>query len=88
MRVISIAYMALIPWKSRAVQAGDDAKEAKWFSIHDTKHELILQSEDMEVCLQYSYTSKGYHQQSEHGLAFDHLKILTMALQRLKQTTS
>lgn len=87
MRVISIAYMALIPWQTKAVQAGDDAKEAMWFSIKQTKDELVLCSEDQQHSLHYVWDRKGYRQISSHGLAFDHLDMLTMALQTLCQSS-
>lgn len=54
-RVISVAYYALVSLKENKPTAGDDAKNAKWFSIHDVP-----------------------------TLAFDHEKILRMALYRLK----
>lgn len=54
-RVISVAYFALVSLKDNNPTAGDDAKNAKWFSIHEVP-----------------------------TLAFDHEKILRMALYRLK----
>jgi 8-oxo-dGTP diphosphatase len=54
-RVISVAYYALVSLKEYEPVAGDDAKKAKWFSIHEIP-----------------------------TLAFDHEKILRMALYRLK----
>lgn len=54
-RVVSVAYYALVSLGNNTPIAGDDAKNAKWFSIHDVP-----------------------------TLAFDHDKILRMALYRLK----
>lgn len=54
-RVVSVAYYALVSLINNTPTAGDDAKNAKWFSIHDVP-----------------------------SLAFDHDKILRMALYRLK----
>ncbi|MDF1547039.1 MAG: NUDIX domain-containing protein [Bacteroidales bacterium] len=54
-RVVSVAYYALVPLINNTPTAGDDAKNAKWYSIHDVP-----------------------------SLAFDHDKILRMALYRLK----
>lgn len=63
-RVISVAYMALVPKNMITVEAGDDAADAKWYgvSLQDGKLEF---SEDI-------------------SLAFDHEKIITLALERLK----
>ncbi len=54
-RVVTVAYYALVSLNNNTPTAGDDAKNAKWFSIHDVP-----------------------------SLAFDHDKILRMALYRLK----
>jgi 8-oxo-dGTP diphosphatase len=54
-RVITVAYLALVPWPL-TVQAGSDAGDARWWSV-------------------YGLPSR---------LAFDHDKILSYALQRLR----
>ncbi len=62
-RVISIAYMALIPKEGIKPIAGDDAEEVAWFSVEKklsevTKdkvtHKLVLCNDEM--CVRYEYT--------------------------------
>ena len=54
-RVVSVVYFALVKLENQNIKAGDDAKNAKWFSISEVP-----------------------------DLAFDHQKILEVALTRLK----
>lgn len=70
MRVISVAYLALIPRKTLDFHAGDDAQEAKLFKVNMENWELTLKSED------------GTRIFSE-DLAFDHGEIILMGLKRL-----
>ena len=71
MRVISVAYMALVPKAKLHPVAGDDAAKVKWFTVKlGADDRLTLLSED--VCL------------SEEDIAFDHEKVIKTALQRLK----
>lgn len=75
MRVISVAYMALVPKAKLRPVAGDDAARVKWFAVRcDGDGHLQLQAEDgtSEHCL------------SEQDIAFDHGKVIKTALQRLK----
>ena len=70
-RVISVAYMALVPKAKLHPVAGDDAAKVKWFTVKPGADDrLTLLSED--VCL------------SEEDIAFDHEKVIKTALQRLK----
>lgn len=80
MRVISVAYMALVPKEKLKPVAGDDAAKVRWFTVHleEETNTLLLQSEagetdgGRELCL------------SESDLAFDHEVVIKTALQRLK----
>lgn len=75
MRVISIAYLALIE-RSRLihVHSGDDAKEAQWFLIHFSKDSgYYLENECTHELIDLN------------RLAFDHKKILLTVLEDLKK---
>lgn len=68
--VISVAYTALIPRGRLQFNAGDDAKEAKFFAVYMDGDTLSLTSEKMAL--------------SERDLAFDHAEIIKMAINRLR----
>lgn len=70
MHVVSVAYTALIPKGSIRIRAGDDAWEAKFFKIGFDVDGLIFQSESLQI--------------REEDLAFDHKKIIRMAIKRLR----
>lgn len=71
MRVISVAYLALVSKDKLHPIAGDDAAGVKWFTVkQDGDGSLRLLSDT--ICL------------SEQELAFDHEKVIRTALQRLK----
>lgn len=58
-RVISIAYMALIPRDNIRPIAGDDAEDVAWFSVEkiqvsDTGHEIVISNPELD--LRYVYT--------------------------------
>lgn len=97
MRVISIAYMALT--KITSVKAGDDASRAVWCDIKLNKgtenDELVIENQDCGIYIKYNV--KGSIEEflrnrkeceveavSEMKLAFDHVFIILMALERLK----
>lgn len=92
MRVIDIAYMALVPMMP--VKAGDDAKEAAWFDVTATKEEILLSHED--VTIRYKLEEKQFHNgkvsvngivpapETETKLAFDHAEILLEGITRLR----
>lgn len=97
MRVIDIAYMALLPYGTKAKPvAGDDAKDALWFDITFTDHRLILENEDRAITMEYVLEEqeflngvivvKGYvpHIASKEALAFDHSEIITEGLMRIR----
>ncbi|MBQ2101274.1 MAG: NUDIX hydrolase [Lachnospiraceae bacterium] len=70
MHVVSVAYTALIPKGTLKVQAGDDAWEAEIFIIGYDVDGLTFQTEGTMV--------------READLAFDHAKIIKMAIKRLR----
>ena len=70
MRVISIAYMAFIPKSMLKFKAGDDAADAKLFSINFEDNKLIFKSNDIII--------------TEDELAFDHKKVINTAILRLR----
>lgn len=70
MRVISVAYMALIPKAALLPRAGDDAAEALFFRVSINDRELQLVGENKKLL-----TAKD--------LAFDHEEIIRTAWKRL-----
>lgn len=94
MRVISVAYMALIPI-TEAV-AGDDARDAAWFDIRVSGTQMELRNEERGVEICYSLTKKNFlngrieydnyvpELLTEEQLAFDHELILLDAVLRLR----
>lgn len=70
MRVISVAYMALIPKAALLPRAGDDAAEAMFFRVSINDRELQLVGENKKLL-----TAKD--------LAFDHEEIIRTAWKRL-----
>ena len=71
MRVISVSYMALIPKEKLKPSAGDDAGEVGWFEVSYDNRKLFLYGKDGIVL-------------EEENLAFDHAKIITLAIQRMR----
>lgn len=96
MRVISVSYMALMPYGSDiSVSAGDDAKDAQWFDISFTDSCLKL-SNQKDVHIGYNLKKHvlqngltpvkdyRYDQVGTQALAFDHAGIIIKGLGRLK----
>lgn len=71
MRVISVAYMALVPRETLSLQAGDDASDAELFEISIENRGLKLHSKKRGLILE------------EQDLAFDHVEIIRKGLSRL-----
>lgn len=71
-RVISVAYIALVPARKLKIKAGDDAKEAGLFTIKREENHFLLFSQEKNLTL------------TEDDLAFDHKEIIRTALERLK----
>lgn len=107
MRVISTAYMALVPNKNLNPIAGDDSENVAWFTIKRgeiTEREqgisfnLILENKEENILISYKiiekYSYSGVtktkevlytvNKESNNEIAFDHVKIINMALDRLK----
>lgn len=98
MRVIDIAYMALVPLKNveSMVRAGDDAKDALWFDIRMTEKSLIFSNEERGIRIEYSLKKKVFKNGvikvknyvpeavGEEKLAFDHAQIILEGLMRLR----
>lgn len=108
-RVISCSYMALIDSTHLNLQAGDDADEAKWFTVAKTltkenktvlkngflqkqRFTLSLENEDVSIESQLEKTIKvqaKIRTEAERivdsgGLAFDHARMISCALDRLR----
>lgn len=98
MRVIDIAYMALLPYGTKSeVKAGDDAKDALWFDIIFNKDKLELRNTERNVVIEYDLTKKKTFvngrvkitnnipvSTSEEKLAYDHVNIVLEGLMRLR----
>ena len=100
-RIITTAYVALVPEGSLKAMAGDDAKEAEWFNIVDEHtsgniHSLRLYNDDksinigaeIEVTYDKSAILKNYEYKviSRNGIAADHGAIILEGYRVNKQT--
>lgn len=86
MRVISVAYLALLN-QSLSIQAQDDAEDAAWFDIYTDETHIKLVHGDL--CIEYHKTEHGYEAfDKQQSLAFDHFQILLDALLYLQKTYS
>ena len=94
MRVISVAYLALIKQSDAEPVAGDDADDAGWFEISQEVQGKVSLTNADEV-LTYSYREEtvenGIVSQTiqhviggETGLAFDHAQLIHTGLLRLR----
>ncbi|MDO4876634.1 MAG: NUDIX hydrolase, partial [Oscillospiraceae bacterium] len=68
--VISVAYTALVPKHMLDIKAGDDAEDAKLFTIRYDVNGIIFENENTVI--------------TEDDLAFDHAEIIKMAITRLR----
>ena len=68
--VISVAYTALVPKYMLDIKAGDDAEDAKLFTIKYDVNGIIFTNENTVI--------------TENDLAFDHAEIIKMAITRLR----
>lgn len=96
MRVISVAYMALTSNENiKDTKAGDDAREALWFSIRTEKLEdnttlIFLENKDNDISICYQVSNKDNKwvykdlKGDNHSLAFDHIKSIHIAIRRLR----
>lgn len=72
MRVLSVAYMALVPSENLVPKAGRDASDVQWFTISketlsEEKRLLNLKSEDDKISISYEYDEKKV----KRGKSFD-----------------
>lgn len=98
MRVIDIAYFALLPYKDAEndVKAGDDASDALWFDINFTEDMLILSSKENSIVIVYTLEKKVFQNGvmkitncvpsviGQEALAFDHAQIVLEGLTRIR----
>lgn len=97
MRVIDIAYMALLPYGTKVnPMSGDDAKDALWFDIMFTERKLTLQNGAHNIAMEYDLEEQNFangvinvkgfvpHLNSEEALAFDHSEIILEGLWRIR----
>lgn len=97
MRIIDIAYAALLPYgaDSEAV-AGDDASNALWFDIDFKNGMLNLHNDENNIKIIYDSKQKIFNNGrieiknyvpfliSEEALAFDHVDIIFEGLMRMR----
>lgn len=97
MRVIDIAYAALLPYGDEAeAVAGDDAADALWFDIEFSDKKLRLTNSNKGIVLDYKLNVKEFVNGrikiknlvpeliSQESLAFDHAEIILEGLNRIR----
>ena len=87
--VVSCAYFALIPKGSVLVAAEGDAAEAEWFTVSseisgEAERRMVLEGRGMAFSASVRLTNAEPEILSNDGLAFDHAKIICLALERLR----
>ncbi len=95
MRVIDIAYLALLP--TCPVKAADDAQDAAWFSVSIKNDRLFVDNEEKNIHMEYELTRKAFKNGvieivnydtpkpvTKERLAFDHAQILVESILRLR----
>lgn len=77
--VVSTAYLSFLP-QCPTLEHGDDAKEAVWATVHRNKENQIV----LQIGAKQSIIDTVTHEQTgDFQLAFDHAKIIEMAITRL-----
>lgn len=97
MRIIDVAYLALLPYESDSnATAGDDASDALWFDISFKDKELVLINIERNIEIKYSLEESVFQNgriqiknyvpviSGEEKLAFDHADILLEGLSRIR----
>lgn len=77
--VITVSYLAFIG--EEPLTAGDDAKQALWFTLHRKDNLLYLQHDKYEAIILDLDTGESL---GETSLAFDHSEIILKAFKRIK----
>lgn len=75
-RVISVAYIAMLP-AGICATAGDDAAEAKWYGVYLDEDGALSFDKKTE-------TPDMQREKADIKLAFDHEKIIRMAIERMR----
>lgn len=70
--VITTAYIAMVPFEKLNIKSGDDAKNAELVDVIRKNDSWYFQNEDIGLILQ------------ESDIAFDHYRIIDMAIERLR----
>ena len=99
--VISSTYMALMNGRDCHLKAGDDAQDARWFTVELTevsgteRYRLVLKDADSDIKLtavlrrtdmsSCGRSSDSYDIEECEGLAFDHARIITEAVLGLRE---
>lgn len=83
MRVISVAHVALINQEIK-VEANDDADDAVWFEVQTDGETLTLRQKDHCIC--YKIKPECRKESNSEALAFDHVLMISDALQSLEHT--
>ncbi len=97
-RIITIAYMALIPHDSVKPVAGDDAAEVAWFGVKKDDDSLFVENKEKDISIKYDikyeYIKNGRikvkqtkitpNKNTKDELAFDHYDMLNIAIERLR----
>ncbi len=109
MWVMSCSYLALVDSEKITVEAGDDARQAEWFTVRAstveesinesdngfekvTEHklelicgEIILSGKVRHTILRNDKGARNTYEITENnGIAFDHVRIILYALERLR----
>lgn len=88
-------YIALVDAATCKVQAGDDAKDARWFRIslegEGPLQEMVLKNGEDELVIRWEKVQEetkvdpSFKVAEQQGLAFDHSLILLYAYSRIKE---
>ena len=93
MRVIDIAYLALIPAAPLRAESGD----AAWFNVRFDNEQILVFNEELGVRLTYDLSVKEFHNgvvtytnyvptcRSAECLAFDHVEVLLEGMLNLRR---
>ncbi|MBQ1802831.1 MAG: NUDIX hydrolase [Lachnobacterium sp.] len=93
MRVISIAYIVMVPFEKLQFKSGDDAKNARLFLVKaqaNNEFELVLKKKDRINAKCTTDFQKELDEKEEDfvlrekDLAFDHYEIIKMAIKRMR----